>query len=514
MTQSVEDQLSMDDLIHQSVIIGSVYLAMQSSAFTEKQLLEWLSKYELVFELTQVAYKAVCQKIHPNDQYLSDGSHFLCKQPDYAPFAIKYGLNRYIPDKLNQSGEKRVVLEHITKSINDFMTKNDDGKLMKLIIDGEGYMTYVYDKLILCYLARNFPYVKLKAEQINESLIDADWVEKFRYKDNLISNVLNRVKFLEKHAPLYYKIVAHQHYVKVVQKIQQDKLFSKLNKTDIQNIDKIFPGIIDSKVFEYNDLGLKLSLMSPELSGYLLGYPIQEIIPNELQIHMAIMKLMELGIEGYTKCIAEWVHNTYLVSIPFDSNIIKYANDENVIMDKIDIYSPFDIIVYQTGNYTYRFTRCEFDKICESKNNPWTNMELPISVVLGIQARSIAANKLKLPPSRPLQDMLERVEKGTLYKTDQEENKGPSNQGASSNQIIESFINTILNGGGDDVSVSGGIITNSRGDGNMSSLIGRGMLLSMLTSGSTRQSGSGENYISQIFGLTSGEPELDTEDVE
>ena len=408
---------SEDDKIRESVDVGSVFLALDANFFTAQALLKWLTT-QTINERRQVAYKAVCTKIHPNQQYLDDTFHFLTKKPGYTFIAIGFGLLVEIPDQ-NIEGVTNPVLAHVCDALVEMSASANIRRLSGLILAGQGSASYLQSKLVTCFRARNFPHLRnLSGHEYNIALVEADYTSKFRYNEKLAGLIIRRIAKLHKEAPIYYSGVAYKAYHKIGVKLNKDKLLTQLTRDELTTFNTFFPNVIDQKILGYSDLAYKIALLGNDVAGYILGFPVQNIIPNEDQIHQSIQELTDLGPDKYADHIKQYVVSTYTPILPFSQQTVTYSNDADVLMEDINNYAPFDIISYQTGSHMYRFTRPEFDQLSESKKNPWTNDWLPPTVLSTIKARVDASKELGLPPARPLRDMLTRIEDGTLFQSD------------------------------------------------------------------------------------------------
>ena len=404
--------------IRQSVMFGSVFLALESEFFTYEALLEWLCTAEYSIE-TRIAYKAVCVRITPNDQYLEDKYHFLTKRPEYASIALSCGLNEEIPDhKPFDPTQYNPILAHMCETLGELCSSLALKNFTAMVVSGQGTATYLRSNLEICYKSRNFPFLRISAEEINSKLVEADWFEKFRYNSTLADLVVRRVAHLQREAPFYYASVAYKVYRNVVLKLNKEKLFTNLSRDELATIDSFFPGTIDRRLLEYSDLAYKIAVLTNDVAGYILGFPIQDVIPNDDQINSAIQYLTDHGSEAYSELIREHVSANYLPALPFHISKPSYSNDTDVMLESPDGYVPFDIVSYQAGLHVYRFTRPEFPTLIRSKKNHWTNEWLPPTVLSTIRARYEAAKELGLPPPRLLTEMLERVENGSLFQPD------------------------------------------------------------------------------------------------
>jgi hypothetical protein len=417
-----------DEKIRQSVDIGSVFLALEDNFFTVESLLQWLTTVPMT-ERTQIAYKAVCLKISPNKQYMNDSYHFLTKKPEYTSIAVGFGLVTDLPDQ-NIPNSNNPIIAHICDAI---ITINNDAALRRfyiLILAGQGSASYIQSKMATCFRARNFPHLRnVSPQQLNVGLVAADWTNKLRYNENLAQLVLRRVAELQTNAPLYYAGVAYKSYHKVAVKLNKEKLLTQLTRDELITFNTFFPDIIDKKVLNYSDLGYKIALLGNDIAGYVLGFPIHIMIPNDDQIHNAIQILTEEGPDKYSERIKAYVTMTYTPILPFQQEgSVSYVNETDITLtEEINNYSPFDIVAYQNGPHMYRFTRVEFSKMVETKKNPWTNEWLPPTILSTIKARVDAAKELGFPSARTVRDMLSRVESGTLYQPDELPKQVPQN---------------------------------------------------------------------------------------
>ena len=409
-----------EEKIYQTVIFGSVFLALENGFFTYEELFEWLQNAGSE-DKTLIAYKFICMKKHPNEHYMSNGDHFLVLQPEYTPIAIGFGLDINIPESINKDLE--TILPLSTK-ISYYLDNNLEYIFhQSLIILSQDLNASEYiqslDDLEICYRARVFPYIRgLSGDEINKELIKSDWFEKFRYNEKLIHYILDRVEFLKKEAPIYYKDLAFSKYYKVVEKLYKEKKLFELEKDKLLCLKSHFPNIIDEKILDYSPLAYKISLLEDDIAGYVLGFPIQNMIPNNIQIQEAIHLLMEIGIDAYSKRIKDYVKSTYTPSLLFSTEI-NYPNSTDVILEDIDNYLPFDIVSFQIGTHMYRFTRSEYKQLISTKKNHWTNDWLPPSVLSTIKTRYEASKDMGLPKCYPVKETLEKIEKNEYFKEEE-----------------------------------------------------------------------------------------------
>jgi hypothetical protein len=185
--------------------------------------------------------------------------------------------------------------------------------------------------------------------------------------------------------------------------------------------------MVDSRIFSYDDLSYKIAVLGNDIAGYVLGFPIQSMIPNDAQIHSALSLLIQIGREKYIEQVQSKLRASYIPILPIPEEPPTFANSTDVLMEEIESYVPFDVIGYQDGIYMYRFSRAEFDRLAESKKNPWTNNWLPPTVLSTIRTRVEASTELKLPAACPMMELFDRVEQGTLFASDTTETTSMTN---------------------------------------------------------------------------------------
>jgi hypothetical protein len=408
------DNSTLEDKIRQTIKIGSAFTALESKLFEAEELLEWLIKEPVTIK-TNIAYKAICTKIKPNEQYLSDGVHFLVKRPEYAPLAIRLDIDIEIPD--NKITTTAPLIAHICEEVANFNESKERQKLMLLMFGESSDMSYTVGNLTVCFQCRVYPHIRLNSDDINRHLVEADWCEKFRYNATLINLILKRIKYLQENAPIYYELTMKEKYKTVIKKLNKDKLLTTISKEDLITVNEKFPNIIDSRILQYGDLAYKILLLDNTAAGYILGFFIQHTIPSEEQLHKAIMKIKDADYESYVNFLKSQNKQSYQIILtattPIENEKLEYSNETDVLMEDIDNYFPFDIVFYQTGNHIYRFTRPEFKQIMESKKNPWTNDWLPESILSTIISRDRTATELGLPDAIPMFETYKKINDGT-----------------------------------------------------------------------------------------------------
>jgi len=406
----------------QAVRYGSVELALTENFVTVEGLLEWLAICENIDYTIDLAYNAICKRLGPNLHYLNDGVHILAKMPKLALIALVYGLNPAIADRKGEGGAG--LWTYLLPNMAEMKVSLKLQQKCMLLRKGLGSNSFLRKNLVLLYGAGFRPEIPgLSNDQINEALLTVDRTDKLRSSGKLAKHVLVRVSYLQQFAPNYYAEVAYKHYHKIALFLHKEKLLTNLTKEDMRSFDNFFQGIIDKRLLTYDNLCYNIANMTPDIAGYVLGFPVQDFVPNEEQIHDAIQLLQGLGKDGYCEHIKQ-LNKTYRFPVgPFTDIQADLVNEQDVFGEDIENYVAFDIVAFRDSKHIYRFTRLEFKQILDSKKNPYTNSWLPASVLNLIKSRVMTARDLGLPVARTLKEHLDCLEKGTFLISAQESQK-------------------------------------------------------------------------------------------
>lgn len=176
-------------------------------------------------------------------------------------------------------------------------------------------------------------------------------------------------------------------------------------------------------------LEAKWIMMDNYAQAYMLGYPIHIHLPSQSEIDKSwndlksaiiggdLQKYIDESIERHKKTMNFIIKSIYpgkniqiitdLSESIEDGNVgVILHNTENVLMESILEYSPFDTMHFVIDSHLYSFSRPEFKNMSITGKNPYTNIKLPTSYICQIMARLLTAQNLNLPDSVPLIDML------------------------------------------------------------------------------------------------------------
>lgn len=430
----------MEQRIRESVLVGNVYRALSEKFIDPFDLLEWLAVNQINTR-TLVAYLYLSNEyIHPDKQYLKNGNHFLLEAPDYYHIALHFNIDGNIPRSTTSS---KLLIDKICEKV----CSTDCGLkfiISMILYDEEPQNS---DTLAIQYLARKFYYRNFSNENINKELTKSDWVEKFRYTDDLPAIILERVKYLMDNAPCYYNNLIKAQYLEVLKKLQSERLLIKLTYEELMELAEIFPEIVDRRIFNYKNNWWKIALLSPMLAGYFLGYPIDVVSPTDQDVYQSLDKINEIGVDAYCENVKLLVESNNEIKIPFFTKKLSVINETNVLGDNINEFPLFDIVYYAEGSALYRFTRAEFKNLLESKKNPYTGLWLPDGILSVIKSKYDFAVKLCLPDSLPLKELITSLGSNTLSFSAAEKSStssSSSRQYALRNADISTLLNFIV----------------------------------------------------------------------
>lgn len=390
----------MDDRIHQTIIYGSLYEAFYNKFVNVFDVLEYLLKHKPETEPQRekmcIAYRIVC--IFTKEQPIN-GSHFICltDNEDYISiYALSF--NSHFKNKNNDNFDENLeISKKIQKVLPKLIKETKYSRFFYVLCDiinkvkGEEAMVIAFTRNI-----RNL----IDIENDYTCFLYSDYLEPLENIPNSFyaKNIGERCRFLQQHAPLYWKNVAYNIYYSFVKdKYKNAPNFTK-EMIDIYN--KSFPDLFSENIINRSETVIAISNLDKNIQSYLLGFPIHKYIPNDSNLNKALDKLELLGNEKYCE------------SIKVEE--INVANSENVLSEKIDDFNSFDVVKYyvdggNTDKHLYRFTRSEFENILKDGKNYYTGEPLPLFIIEKIKCINNIAKKYNLPKSKTLFELLSNV---------------------------------------------------------------------------------------------------------
>lgn len=129
--------------------------------------------------------------------------------------------------------------------------------------------------------------------------------------------------------------------------------------------------------------------MKSPLREYMLGFDILGATTSLGRIRDRLSLLSKAGTSNYCKLLKEERRG--------ELQGLQIINEYNLFGDCVHDYSPFDRVTLREGDKVHVFTREEFDGLCKSGKNPYTNQPLPVGFLYTISSRmSFSRSHLKV----------------------------------------------------------------------------------------------------------------------
>lgn len=421
---------------------GSVFEALKFEYVKVGDVLEYLLHLgpQKVSHNTMIAYKAVCKNSPPQQQYVEDDFFILkTNSEEYIAIYMLIYRDKYLQDLSNDV--KLKIAQKTSKILQKLYEPNEQIKHIHLIcgtgqlqlndISPEGKYTLDMKTAKLIVKARSEIYINsfmrciytnLKIlDKYKKLFIECDYyplLNTHKYSD-LEHDILEHCETVKTKHKHYWENVAMP-YWKLIITDNVDTHKPTMPKKTLNKYNILFPDLFGDNFAKMSDLLYNIKLLPKNLQCYILGFPIHHYNPNIEQIQECLSLLEKNGKEKYIEKIQE-KNITYLDSM--DQVItnsacqtdINVGNEENTLYEKIQSYNIFDIICYYTDKHKYYLTRPEFNNIIETGKNPYTNTEIPDTVLHFIKSRAQLAKIYKLPPSNTIYELLLSVENGSIF---------------------------------------------------------------------------------------------------
>lgn len=383
------------------VLLGSLFEALYKDFVKIEDVLEYLLDNEPKDEYQKkrmcITYRIVC--LITKNQYVRN-DHFICLTDNIDYIAI-YSLS-FTHFTVDDSKSNFIILKKVQKIIPQ-LAKARNLRFLHIICDmTKDDFKFNNNDGVFVTCVRS---IKNMNRFLNDytALILADYLDGLELIDkNLyVDETIYRCVHLMQEAPFYWKYVAYDLYYNFVKnKFADAKNFSK---ETINFYNECFPNLFSEKIKNRDELSIDLYNKDNVVAAYMLGFPIHQYIPSEEKVSQAIDSLQEMGIEKYCETLSK--------NVPVNAEI---ANPENVYMDKIENFNPFDVVYHYTDNchniHLFRFTRSEFENILKDEKNFYTGKQLPLSILEEIKCRNNIAEQYKLPKCKTIYELLSEKE--------------------------------------------------------------------------------------------------------
>lgn len=386
---------------------GSFYYSLLAQKITFSDLYIYLSK-EPVSIKTMIAYRSICQLLQTNpmtDDIRIAAKLFILETSSFEYFSIYLysclSLDNLTKDESYQLIQKQQnILPQLLKSSS--LNQNIHFLCNTGLSFGPIDSTAVtLDCIFGCYSDNYIQQLGLNPDQIVEYALKYDHLQIFdkydfsKYSRHLIA----RCQLLQKTAPTYWQDIAVPIYTTFL-----NQHLSKLPWSSIKEYQPYFPQLL-SNLLANGIESLILSNYSIPIQAYYLGFPIHLYEPSltELQDRRQALSNRTEFLAQRRLDVDRFLDHQHQTII---TNGIQ-VNTANIYGDDINSFNPFDIIIYTQNKHITYFTRPEFDFILSENKNPWTNLSLPPIILFEISKRLEFASLFHLPPSKPLDLLLD-----------------------------------------------------------------------------------------------------------
>lgn len=392
-------------IFSEALRFGSISDLLYHEIMTPIECVIHLSEYNVTTN-TLIAYKNICD--YTMHQYNSDGNHFLyiLAKPEYI---LLYSMLDLPTDLYVQKNATHIKL------LSDLIAETK-----KLVTNFNHMITIMMISQQLDSKSSLIDFdVVVRADSHNdiegEILLRNDKL--FPTRDEALCKIIvERILFLSKRAPEYWKSCMKDKYVRFIDKhlmnfdhgfvisyedaIKLSTVYG-LDETNLKFMNYKYPKCRDGKRQNVMkkiiyDIHRYPYIVIP----YILGLNILEDNENFKDLIFERLDIIhDKGLHFYESFIIQENKRLFL-----ESN-----NSEDTLGENIFAYSQFDIVQYIESGITHTFTRPEFKCISDSRINHWTNSTLPNSFHdTLISFRLNYAKNMKFPTSGTVKELILR----------------------------------------------------------------------------------------------------------
>jgi len=403
------------DTINQTVNYGSIILALEKSLITAQELLNWLCDAN-VNTSTYVVYRALCNFLCPNEQFLTTGQHFLTVQPNYITIAYDNGLSEQC--KINRDEPNITIIDTYGDIIVEQLDDPDTHSLMELLNGEIDDVDYVVNHARFALICGLIPNVDMEDKHRQALMVETDSFEEIISEPYVPELIITRLRRLRQLAPRYLPIVMDGYRQILTDFYHNDNLYH-LSQTALSELNDLMTDVIDTPLLTLSTPTYRLFGYRRVIVAYILGFPVNIHIPTMKQLVTALSKLDVIGIDTYYERIHEYNKSQLRTISPWESQPIETINHlDHVSLESIQEYSVVDVVRYRDGDHLFLFTRNTFLDMLKNKRNPWTNNELKPNVIVEMHNHITFAYHFRLPECQPLKELARDILTDDDYELD------------------------------------------------------------------------------------------------
>lgn len=414
------------EVIREAIEYGSIFnLSPDTPVDTVLEVISDLLPTLKQDERLWQAYQWVCRHSTGKDQYVN-GIHFLARvetTPEYGAFYFARENDLTLPvDQDNPSSSPLINL--LTPAVMKFHTDAGFRRYVLLACehlpqqDG-GVISTLQPPDILVLLKYRYHDLRellLQSSPNSEELkvlLNTDAIDMLPTGPRSpvdLSAMVTRGLMLREKAPFYWRVVEGA-YRQYLERGLADRS-RKSSREFLLHLHNLFPSLVDERILNLSLVALRIHGMPAALRAYYLGFPLQWGIPSASQLTEALHRLSEQGVEAYTSALAVWQRDQLKLQLPRafgETTSEPPRNETDILAESIYDYSPFDVITHSDNGFYHAFTRAEFDSLLKKKQHYYTQKPLSSFLLKELSARLETASQLKLPPSRPLAELLNEL---------------------------------------------------------------------------------------------------------
>jgi hypothetical protein len=221
---------------------------------------------------------------------------------------------------------------------------------------------------------------------------------------SIVPDFIERYFPLHKKAPNYFNVLFAKHREKITKIV------------NVMSLDEytlcVYENMITESIFSIEELKtlstcawILYRKYNDYQMAYLLGFDPRRGNPPKSVIKRNLLKLSQMGIQEYITSLQMYPKLHLL-----DAQIAGTCKENDVMLNSISEYNPFDVVEYYIDECVFFLTRPTFKSVIESKKCPYTRKDLDASVINEMEHRQSLARKLKLPDASSLTELLKQIE--------------------------------------------------------------------------------------------------------